>query len=432
MPTQTKGLRVFVKPTVTRRAPRTQQGISLDALIADLNGLSGEGGGGGNNSGNPPPSGWKGRGGRWYRSIIRTAPWVAAGLYVLDVMQSDRPEEWVPHGGWSIYRQCATPSGSYNGPWGLGSTSGLANSPTIGNFTTSCLAGQGTTNVGDPWAGVGTGARSVGIGKTTVVGGSPRVQFQIAFTRPNTGTVDPPTLSLARATAALPSVKPGSWVITAFPEMFPPQMAPAFPAPVPWRYAPHVRSPNRDAGYSVGNGMSNLPPSMRRNVWATSITAVSASGGGFGRPPRFHETTSPDESKRPEKERKARVNKYLMAIMRGANAVTEGKDLVEALYKALPEEFRPRYKDTIYEQLNTSPQEKLKALWDNWGAVDIEDAIYNIADNYLEDFVYGSIGKLGGAASRQAGLPVGLGFNGVAKRFSNFEYASRKNRTVDE
>lgn len=66
------------------------------------------------------------------------------------------------------------------------------------------------------------------------------------------------------------------------------------------------------------------------------------------------------------------------------DAVTEGKDFIDAVHSGLPRRLRK----------GTTPQGKLKDLWDHWDELDPRGALAALLSNQMEDaLVGGSIGK---------------------------------------
>ena len=95
------------------------------------------------------------------------------------------------------------------------------------------------------------------------------------------------------------------------------------------------------------------------------------------------------------------------ALIKGAtNAATEGLDLINALYKALPKEFRPgyvqlHYRDKVTGELKTywkrrwtaNQQQRAEAVAKHFDKINMEDAIRNMLNNNAEDRTYGELGR---------------------------------------
>lgn len=92
----------------------------------------------------------------------------------------------------------------------------------------------------------------------------------------------------------------------------------------------------------------------------------------------------------------------IWAMTRGIlNGVTEGLDLLESIWKALPKSVRNKYPKT--------PQGKAQAILNHSGQISWPDAIQNIIENQIEDKIFGSIGKKLGEAGRKRGNVFGYG-----------------------
>jgi hypothetical protein len=261
----------------------------LSELIDEVNRLSGSPRGKRRNS--APRGLTLGRAARFGRKAARLNPWVRTALDVSSLLAPAREEEWTNLGDWSLYATCATPSPLYNGGMAKGAQSSLESSGTIKNFTESCLAGQGLLSpIGEPFYDVDN-RKSVAVGRTAEISTTYRVQLQYAFTRPNYGAEDdPPRFRPAVAPHILPVSSPLTWVITAFPDEFPPFTAPAFSAPVKWADVPYWHDVNRE----VYNGVQNLPFNTVRNSWALNVVATSVGGYGGRTPPRYHYMGTPN------------------------------------------------------------------------------------------------------------------------------------------
>jgi hypothetical protein len=121
------------------------------------------------------------------------------------------------------------------------------------------------------------------------------------------------------------------------------------------------------------------------------------------------------------KERKANHKAaWRLLIMRGINFVTESKDALDAIWDALPDEYKTGYfklhgkHGRVYwkRRRKASPQDKMKDLYRHYDKIDISDALKNLLVEQLKDAAYG---KFGEARKRQArgmldrlGRPVGL------------------------
>ena len=120
------------------------------------------------------------------------------------------------------------------------------------------------------------------------------------------------------------------------------------------------------------------------------------------------------------KELKARTVSAFQAVSPYINPLTEAVDVINAIYKNLPEQYRPRYKNTNLVKIKMRPDEKLVAIFNNFDKIDIVGALQDIAISQAEDKAYGLAGKTGGEVSRALGKPVGAGINKVIGNLPKF------------
>lgn len=376
-----------------------------------------------------PPSG-RGALGR-VPSINRYLGAVGLALTALNYLQNFKPESWENLGDWSLY--CETPSilidPTYNGGYGRGSPTSVVNNSVIFNNVTAGTKGQATDYVGDPWAGVFTNHRSVALGRTKVVGSSYRMQYQQGFTRPNQGAFVKPVLAPAKLVIALPSNPPITKHVTENPMNAKPGEAPAFTRPIPWEALPNTApSTGREASYGEPDlyPVPSVPfyPAKVPNDWSISIQDAPA-GVGAASAPKTH-TMRPPRGKPPknEKEVKHKLPTAAVALLKAVSAVTEAVDFVDALYKALPAEFRPKYRNTKHEKKVTTPLERMEAVYKNAEKIDIYNAIDNLVENQIEDYAFGKLGQAGGEVSKRLGSGYGMGVNTINRKLQKSWYAA--------
>lgn len=138
-------------------------------------------------------------------------------------------------------------------------------------------------------------------------------------------------------------------------------------------------------------------------------------GIGFTISPGYKPPVSPIGGRRPPRKPgpKERHSKWRGAgggnfagLMRVIGGVTEGLDLMNALWKALPKDAKTgyyllHYRDKETGEIKTyykyrhkaSVTDKMKDLIKGWHKVDASKAISNVVDETIEDYIYGGIGK---------------------------------------
>lgn len=146
-----------------------------------------------------------------------------------------------------------------------------------------------------------------------------------------------------------------------------------------------------------------------------SVSGPTAPGGQGARPPRPPRPPRPsidpvqrEPPREREKQRKV-VTKTAaigIALFRALDRISESAEIVDAIYDALPDDVKKRWKqpgkpgDNFGQYGIDGADWKLRALYYNWHKVDVEQAIKNIIKNELQDQTIGRI---------QAGLPVNTG-----------------------
>lgn len=223
------------------------------------------------------------------------------------------------------------------------------------------------------------------------------------------------------AMSVMPAPTPDLWPITMNQNLVKPGQAPAFAPPVPLALNKYWRAPNRSVSY----GPRPSPIGQVPNEWAVSISPSPKPTPA----PSTHTLAPPNSTMPPntpvrEKEVKAKMTAGQAMAIKLVSSTTEGLDLMNAIYDAIPNQHRPRFGNTPYEKRNLTPSEKARAIYDNAGHIDMAKMAQNIAIENIEDKFYGSFGKLGGQASKRQGLLYGGGFNTVSKRFSDFSIKS--------
>lgn len=191
------------------------------------------------------------------------------------------------------------------------------------------------------------------------------------------------------------------------------------------RYAPPSDAVIPQAVYSDATNPFRAPilaetPALQRAVHSTPSSSAhamtaSATGSGAASPPNRPQVVSPAGRRPPgrgEKEKKilSRSAKIGVMIFKILDQLSEGADVVDAVFEALPEDVRKRWKcnarrgpiDNFGQYGISNADCKLQALWHNWHRLDGREAVLNILKNELEDKIYGGIHK---HLPKQAGGP---------------------------
>lgn len=193
-----------------------------------------------------------------------------------------------------------------------------------------------------------------------------------------------PVRPFPRYIPARPAVpgRPAQYTILPLP--LPMTHTTALPAPVPYRLP-----------------TNGLP-------YQTASVNTSTSARNVQRTKTPHNRLPPGKG---EKEKKTRATPAAFSrVGRFLSVVTEGADIIEAVYGALPEKIRQR----AFAQKGTgrklTPQEQLVVIYRNINQLDMAVVVANLAYNQIEDKIIGTVGKKI-ASKHQAWLgnrPVGF------------------------
>jgi hypothetical protein len=159
-------------------------------------------------------------------------------------------------------------------------------------------------------------------------------------------------------------------------------------------------------------------------------TALSTDAGGHS-PPRFR---APAPAPAPSghrfqpfrgKERKLTIRNAGLAskVLKLAEFFTEAVDMTEALYEALPKCRLSR----IYRDLGRQPRphEKVRFLLRHWSEINVARALFNVAENHLQDAAIGRTSSTLGRYSDVLGWDV-LGSQGRASGRMATSWARRE------
>lgn len=203
-----------------------------------------------------------------------------------------------------------------------------------------------------------------------------------------------------------------------------------FPEPMPWRAIPEVvpnpwRSPTeqpqrgpqpkprqRPYGRPTPAPEPVTPPVGQPNPAPLPPPVVVAPGPG-PKPVPPRPSVRPQRPGKRTKEKKGRTSNAA-ALMAAANFASEVGDLVGAIWKALPKEFRskPKYDPWSKKYYEVGALQKAADIYNNFEHVDQEKMWENIFNEIGEDMFYGSIGQALRSGNRKAGFRpnfIGIG-----------------------
>lgn len=187
-----------------------------------------------------------------------------------------------------------------------------------------------------------------------------------------------------------------------FPELLPSGVPGLDPAPIPHPLIPgRVPNPNRSPTEQSdwGNDVPPLIPAPE--VPTPGVIVLPTPGNPTPEPSQQPQPETPFPS--PPATTRTRERKVILAVAgvpaRIVSAATETKDVIDAFWAAMPEQFQRAHKFR-YGRL-TRPHEKALLIWENLDELDIGAAITNLAWEQLEDMAYGRLGKLQARAARK-------------------------------
>lgn len=186
------------------------------------------------------------------------------------------------------------------------------------------------------------------------------------------------------------------------PELLPPGRPSPGVDPIPYPLIPgRVPNPNRSPTEQSEWG-NDVPPLIPEPVVPTpGVIVLPTPGNPSPEPSPSPQPDTPFPG--PPATTRTRERKVILAVAgvpaRIVSAATETKDVIDAFWSAMPEQFQRAHKFR-YGRL-TRPHEKALLIWENLDELDIGAAITNLAWEQLEDMAYGRLGKLQARAARK-------------------------------
>lgn len=155
-----------------------------------------------------------------------------------------------------------------------------------------------------------------------------------------------------------------------------PTALPGQPVPIPRPFQPYVTQEGREVG----------PAAPARPGRWTADRPLRPRG-------EPHVNKKPEENTR---ERKIQVSPKVMWLLRRAHDLTEGLDFLDALYEALPPQYRTDRSGRTRlgarigpNRPYATPMDKARSLYRNWDRVNVPAAMRNLAQNQIIDIVLG-------------------------------------------
>lgn len=158
------------------------------------------------------------------------------------------------------------------------------------------------------------------------------------------------------------------------------------------------------------------------NPGMTGRSVIEPAGGRGGRV-RAHRFAPPPRRRDREGKALSTAGRIGAALFRLLDALSEGAEIVDAIYDALPEDVKARWNrpkrpgDNFGQYGLEGADWKLQALYYNWHKVDVEQAVKNMWKNALSDRIIGAYQR---ALPRNTGNAVEGGEKAFAKWLDRF------------
>jgi len=172
------------------------------------------------------------------------------------------------------------------------------------------------------------------------------------------------------------------------------------PLPVPFWFLPMMPAydpapglEHRQVGYRVAVGRIDLPVVAPTPA---TVVAVAATGSGRFRSTAVHAWAPPRPRERQMKVRASvMIARMITSVV--ANGITEGADLIDALWDALPDGLKTRKKGE-----RTTLATKIAEVWSGVEDIDLPKALTKVVQNELVDRAIGTASQKAGEARRRA------------------------------
>jgi hypothetical protein len=299
-----------------------------------------------------------------WNSVIAVTPQSGAidlGAYLHGMITKQTSPRPIPRGGWTLVGQCKG-GGPGNG-W-------VVNTPTMtGSFANNCLAGQAGVEIFDLDAY--TAANNSGLIRGQWNAARDRYQHIVNYSR-NLGNPSATTTHRYHPTNGINRI-------------INPNIHRLFnPTPQPLGITSPRSRPAENPNFHriveiVGGPRQGVSPGVAR--------------AARSQPPKAG-----------TKERKSKAAQLGAAAFNVLDKISEGSEVVDAIYQALPGDVRRRWNNNerrgAFSKGDNAGQYgidgadwKLRALYHNWDKVNINTALKNILANELEDRLYGAAYK---------------------------------------
>lgn len=206
-----------------------------------------------------------------------------------------------------------------------------------------------------------------------------------------------------------------------FPDPLPPPMTMQPPArQVPWSLLPETEPGPEGAGAGAegpltsNGGTATAPAPVETPDLVVTLRPDA--------PPIFEDRPPTHKFERPGRGVKERKMKIALAgvAQRLVGMMTEGLDWVAAIHKSLPKECRAKARWRNGKWVNSSPQDKIAAIYEHWDCIDVADLIYQVGYMQVTDAAWGKLGQAAGKAAAHV-HKTGYGSPAVGFQFGEWD-----------
>lgn len=324
-----------------------------------------------------------------------------------------------PGSGWSIYAECGSPRPDLFGPITIFGQS-LAEDA-LDTSIENCLSNQSPTGI--DWADVSNFAKSVIFSREHISPFDDRHQLLVGISRPGTGDPgpDPVTQPQLASQVVLADQLPDATkrAIAIWPDLAPiAQVTPMDMPAVPYTTPSQLRKVH-PFEQRINDLSPEIPQYAVPNDWSMELTSSKLVPPS---PPKYHLKLPPEPGTREQKTGMTRAQ-YL--VVRAINETTEVFDILDALYDALPDHAKARWKNTEYEKMAPTPYDQLRQLYEHTHEIDVHKAYINLVKNQIEDKAYGKLGQISGQFSRDFGISYGAGLTSTLNRINKMRWETK-------
>lgn len=198
----------------------------------------------------------------------------------------------------------------------------------------------------------------------------------------------------------------------------PPNVQPVI-SPAPIWVIPHIRPNPWRSPLEQSESGNEVGPWYRPGVGGPVVdpaaevpdVVVEPSGEVVVLPPTGNDTPAPPGEKTKEKKIRTKKSVAIRIIAGVAGLATEALDFVNGLYYALPYQYRPGYvkirtrdgREIYVRRWRATQAQRIAAVYEHFDKINLNDAVYNLSTNELQDRGLGRLSRASQRAQRRLG-----------------------------